>query len=153
MRGFIFDYLHFLVILSQPPVISTEKGEARRVEKSCAQALRRTNSSPFHAFPLFKGEGGPHIQGSQKVSKNFLGRGAAGATGKAASKARRQPWRLAGDEMRGYYPCIGKEWNKVKSTLIHRKRSPFPLKKGEGMKREGVVTDTHRARPVRLRGS
>ena len=99
-----------------------------------------------------EGEAGARIQGSQKVSKNFLGRGAAGATGKAASAARRQPWRLAGDEMRGYYPCIGKEWNKVKSTLIHRKRSPFPLKKGEGMKREGVVTDTHRARPVRLCG-
>ena len=34
------------------------------------------------------------LQGSQKVSKNFLGRGAAGAAGKATSIARRLPWRL-----------------------------------------------------------
>ena len=34
------------------------------------------------------------LQGSQKVSKNFLGRGAAGATGKTANEVRRLPWRL-----------------------------------------------------------
>ena len=28
--------------------------------------------------------------------------------------------------------------NEDETTLIHRKRSPFPLKKGEGMKREGA---------------
>ena len=28
--------------------------------------------------------------------------------------------------------------NEDETTLIHRKRSTFPLKKGEGMKREGV---------------
>ena len=41
------------------------------------------------------------LQGSQKVSKNFLGRGAAGAAGKAANEVRRLPWRLAGDEEEG----------------------------------------------------
>ena len=39
------------------------------------------------------------LQGSQKVSKNFLGRGAAGAAGKAANAVRRLPWRLASDEL------------------------------------------------------
>ena len=29
-----------------------------RVEKSCAQAYQQTNAFPFHAFTLFKGEGG-----------------------------------------------------------------------------------------------
>ena len=30
-----------------------------RVEKSCAFAYRVTSAFPFHAFTLFKGEGGP----------------------------------------------------------------------------------------------
>ena len=79
---------------------------------------------------------GARKQGSQKVSKNFLGRGAAGAAGKMASTARRLPWRLAGDEMRGYYPCFRRSrLYKDITSLIHCKRSPFPLKKGEGKKR------------------
>ena len=81
---------------------------------------------------------GARKQGSQKVSKNFLGRGAAGAAGKTASTARRLPWRLAGDEMRGYCPCNRqRRRNKDRSTLIRHAqqaaRATFPLKKGEGM--------------------
>ena len=41
------------------------------------------------------------LQGSQKVSKNFLGRGAAGAAGNTANVVRRLPWRLASDEDEG----------------------------------------------------
>ena len=86
---------------------------------------------------------GARKQGSQKVSKNFLGRGAAGAAGKTASTARRLPWRLAGDEMRGYCPCYGRSrQNKDGATLIRHAqqaaRATFPLKKGEGMKWESV---------------
>ena len=49
---------------------------------------------------IFRDPSARLLQGSQKVSKNFLGRGAAGAAGKAASIARRLPWRLASDELR-----------------------------------------------------
>ena len=70
-------------------------------------------------------------------------RGAAGAAGEAASTAHRLPWRLAGDEMRGYRPCYRQSrQNKDESTLIRHAqqaaRATFPLKKGEGMKWESV---------------
>ena len=77
-----------------------------------------------------EGEAGARIQGSQKVSKNFLGRGAAGATGKAASAANRLPWRLAGDEMRGYRPCDRRSGTQFDINSIFTKNIAFFIDRG-----------------------
>ena len=71
--------------------------------RGCLPALRVTARIVLLTMPspFLRGKVARLLQGSQKVSKNFLGRGAAGATGEAASAARRLPWRLAGDEDEG----------------------------------------------------
>ena len=71
----------------------------------------------FPKMPLAPSEYPPKpLKGYNRAPENrsaarFLGRGAAGATGKAASTARRLPWRLAGDEAerrfaRANPPCL-----------------------------------------------
>ena len=72
-------------------------------------AYRETSAFSFHAFTLFKGEGGPHIQGSQKVSKNFLERGAAGANGqngKRSAPSAMAPWARRGRDDKGGAPSL-----------------------------------------------
>ena len=100
-----------------------------RSRMGLARCVSENKRSYFHAFTLFKGEGGPHIQGSQKVSKNFLGRGAAGATGKAANAVRRLSWRLASDEDEGCTLLVASVSIKTRIVSPHQAlRASFPLR-------------------------